>query len=71
MGSSGRSERRCVILGLQRLPEDRTQRLSAEEAGLYKEWIANDRRMRKVIQKMRGAAEKAEEVLVTQVRDRG
>ena len=48
-----------------------TRRLSAEEAGLYKEWIANDRRMRKVIQKMRGVAEKAEEVLVTQVRDRG
>jgi hypothetical protein len=45
-----------------------TRRLSAEEARLYKEWIANDRRMRKMIQQMRRLAERAGELLVKQVR---
>ena len=41
-----------------------TRRLRAEEAKLYQEWIANDRRMRQVIQQMRQVAEKASKVLV-------
>lgn len=45
-----------------------TRRLSAEEAELYQEWIANDRRMRRVIQQMRQVAEKAGKVLVKQAR---
>jgi hypothetical protein len=46
-----------------------TRRLSAEEAELYQEWIANDRRMRRVIQQMRQVAEKAGKVLVKQARN--
>ena len=45
-----------------------TRRLSADEAELYQEWIANDRRMRRVIQQMRQVAEKAGKMLVKQAR---
>jgi hypothetical protein len=39
-----------------------TRRLSATEAALYKEWIANDRRMRRLITQMRQVAAKAREI---------
>jgi len=45
-----------------------TRRLSAEEAELYQEWIANDRHMRKVIQQMRQVSERASAMLVKQAR---
>jgi alkanesulfonate monooxygenase SsuD/methylene tetrahydromethanopterin reductase-like flavin-dependent oxidoreductase (luciferase family) len=42
-----------------------TRRLTASEAKLYQEWIANDRRMRRLIQQMRQVAAKAGEMLVS------
>lgn len=39
-----------------------TRRLSAEEARLYEEWIANDRKMRRLIAQMRQVAAKASEI---------
>jgi alkanesulfonate monooxygenase SsuD/methylene tetrahydromethanopterin reductase-like flavin-dependent oxidoreductase (luciferase family) len=39
-----------------------TRRLSAEEAKLYKEWINNDRKMRRLIAQMRQLAAKASEI---------
>ena len=45
-----------------------TRRLSADEAKLYEEWIANDRRMRQVIKQMRQVADKAAKVLIKQAR---
>jgi hypothetical protein len=44
-----------------------TRRLTAQEATLYKEWIANDRRMRKLIQQMRQLAAKAGELKIKEV----
>jgi len=44
-----------------------TRRLTAQEATLYKEWIANDRRMRKLIQQMRQVAAKAGELKIKEV----
>lgn len=44
-----------------------TRRLNAQEATLYQEWIANDRRMRKLIQQMRQVAAKAGELKIKQV----
>ena len=41
-----------------------TRRLSAKEAKLYKEWIANDRRMRRLINQMRQVAAKAGELKI-------
>jgi hypothetical protein len=43
-----------------------TRRLSASEAKLYQEWIANDRRMRRVIAQMRQVAVKASELKIKQ-----
>ncbi len=43
-----------------------TRRLSPEEANLYQEWIANDRRMRQLIQQMRRVSENASAMLVKQ-----
>jgi hypothetical protein len=40
----------------------RTRRLSASEAKLYKEWIDNDRKMRRLIAQMRQVAAKASEI---------
>lgn len=39
-----------------------TRRLSPTEAALYKEWIANDRKMRRLISQMREVAAKAGEI---------
>jgi len=39
-----------------------TRRLSAAEAALYKEWIANDRKMRQLVTQMRQLATKAGEI---------
>ncbi|MHB1583620.1 MAG: DUF6788 family protein [Acidimicrobiales bacterium] len=39
-----------------------TRRLSASEAALYKEWIDNDRKMRRLIAQMRQLAAKAGEI---------
>ena len=44
-----------------------TRRLTAQEATLYKEWIANDRQMRKLIQQMRQVATKAGELKIKEV----
>jgi len=44
-----------------------TRRLNAQEAKLYQEWIANDRRMRRLIGQMRQVAAKAGELKVKQV----
>lgn len=43
-----------------------TRRLSATEAELYEEWIANDRRLRDLIQQMRQIAAKATELKLKQ-----
>jgi alkanesulfonate monooxygenase SsuD/methylene tetrahydromethanopterin reductase-like flavin-dependent oxidoreductase (luciferase family) len=43
-----------------------TRRLSAQEARLYQEWIANDRRMRRLIAQMRQVAAKAGELKIKQ-----
>jgi hypothetical protein len=43
-----------------------TRRLSAGEAELYQEWIANDRRLRRLIQQMRQVAAKAAELRLRQ-----
>jgi hypothetical protein len=43
-----------------------TRRLSAHEAKLYQEWIANDRRMRRLIAQMRQVAAKAGELKIKQ-----
>jgi len=43
-----------------------TRRLSASEAELYQEWIANDRRLRDLIQQMRQIAAKATELKLKQ-----
>ena len=42
-----------------------TRRLNAREATLYKEWIANDRKMRQLITEMRQIAAKAGEIQLT------
>jgi len=39
-----------------------TRRLSAHEATLYQEWIANDRKMRRLITQMRQVAGKAGQI---------
>ena len=44
-----------------------TRRLNADEAKLYKEWITNDRRMRRVIEQMRRVAAKAGELKMKEV----
>ena len=46
-----------------------TRRLTPAEAKLYKEWIANDRRLRKVVQQMRQIAAKAAELKIAQAAD--
>ena len=43
-----------------------TRRLSESEAELYQEWIANDRRLRRLIQQMRQVAAKAAELRLRQ-----
>ena len=40
--------------------------LSAEDAALYQEWIANDRQLRRLIQQMRQIAAKATELKLEQ-----
>jgi hypothetical protein len=46
-----------------------TRRLNADEAKHYEEWITNDRRMRPVIEQMRGVAAKAGELKMKEVAD--
>jgi len=41
-----------------------TRRLSAVEAGLYEDWIANDRKLRALVGQMRQIAAKAEELML-------
>jgi len=43
-----------------------TRRLNETEAELYQEWIANDRRLRQLIQQMRQVAAKAAELKLKQ-----
>ena len=42
-----------------------TRRLTPAEAKLYREWIANDRRMRRLIEQMRNVAAKAADLRLT------
>jgi hypothetical protein len=42
-----------------------TRRLSDHQAALYQEWIANDRRLRELIDQMRDIASKATEIRLT------
>ena len=46
-----------------------TRRLSETEAELYQEWIANDRRLRRLIGQMRQIAAKAAELKLKQAAD--
>lgn len=46
-----------------------TRRLTPAEAKLYREWINNDRRMRRIIDRMRTVAAKAAEIRLTQASD--
>jgi hypothetical protein len=43
-----------------------TRRLTPAQAMLYREWIANDRRLRRIIDQMRSIAAKAAEIHLTQ-----
>ena len=43
-----------------------TRRLTPAEAKLYREWIANDRRLHRIIDQMRTTAAKAAEIRLTQ-----
>ena len=43
-----------------------TRRLTPAEAKLYREWIANDRRLRRIVDQMRTIAAKAAEIHLTQ-----
>ncbi len=43
-----------------------TRRLTPAEATLYREWIANDRRMRRLIEQMRNVAAKAQALRLDQ-----
>lgn len=43
-----------------------TRRLTPAEAKLYREWITNDRRMRRLIDQMRNVAAKAADIRLTQ-----
>lgn len=45
------------------------RRLNAQQAELYREWIANDRRLRAIIDQMREIAAKATELILQQARD--
>jgi alkanesulfonate monooxygenase SsuD/methylene tetrahydromethanopterin reductase-like flavin-dependent oxidoreductase (luciferase family) len=42
-----------------------TRRLTADQADLYREWIANDRQLRRIIDEMRTVAAKANEIRLT------
>jgi hypothetical protein len=44
-----------------------TRRLSESEAELYREWIDNDRRLRRLIQQMRQVAAKAAELRLSEL----
>ena len=46
-----------------------TRRLTPDQARLYKKWIANDRQLRAVIERMRHIAAKATELTLTQAND--
>ena len=41
-----------------------TRRLSAAEAARYREWIANDRQLRRIVAQMREVAEEAREIIL-------
>lgn len=43
-----------------------TRRLTPAEAKLYRQWIANDRRMKRIIEQMRTIAAKAADIHLTQ-----
>jgi hypothetical protein len=47
-----------------------TRRLTSTEAELYRNWINNDRRMRRIIDQMRIVAAKAAELRLTPARQR-
>lgn len=46
-----------------------TRRLNQHEAHLYQEWIANDRRLRQLVQQMRHVAAKAANLKLKQAAD--
>ena len=47
-----------------------TRRVTQPQAALYKEWIANDRKLRAIIAKMREIAAKSTELQLNQATDR-
>ena len=48
-----------------------TRRLSDAEAARYREWIANDRRLRRTVEQMRQLAEQAREIILAADQARG
>jgi len=48
-----------------------TRRLSTAEAARYREWIANDRRLRRTVEEMRAVAEQAREIILAAEEARG
>jgi len=48
-----------------------TRRLSESEAELYQEWIANDRKLRRLVEQMRQVAAKAAELRLKEAGGRG
>ena len=48
-----------------------TRRLSNAEAARYKEWIANDRQLRRTVKRMRELAEQAREIILAAEEARG
>ena len=44
-----------------------TRRLTDQEAKLYNEWVANDRRLRRIIQQMREVAAKARALKLNEI----
>jgi len=45
------------------------RRLSDAEAAIYQEWIANDRRLRSLVEELREVAREATELMLTDARD--
>ena len=46
-----------------------TRRLTEREAGLYQQWITNDRQLHEVINEMRAVAAEASEIIIHQERE--
>ena len=47
------------------------RRLSDAEAEIYQQWIANDRRLRSLVEELRTVAHEATEIMLSEARKRG